>query len=449
MTTAIIGGGYAGMAAAVELADAGIRVAVFEAAKELGGRARRVTLNGIALDNGQHILLGAYRQTLDLIARVRPGAAHALLRRRLELLVAGEFRLRAAPLPAPFDLVVGFALARGLSLAERCSAAVFLLRMRMHGFHLDSDLSVGELLRKANQSARCIHLLWGPLCVSALNTPPADASAQVFLHVLQDGLLGARGDSDLVIPREDLTALFPAPAAVYVAARGGSVRTGITIRGIAAAAHGYRLQGDSATVDAGATASTVYDNIIIAASPHRLPPLLAGLPALAPLAAAVEDFDYQPISTCYLQYAETVALPVPMLGLSTINGHGAPARLGQWAFDRGQLSGVRGLIAVVISASGPHESLSQDALAARLHKELADLIPDLPRPIWNRVITEKRATISCRPGLSRPSIRTAMPGIYVAGDFVESRYPATLEAAVSSGRAAARCIISAAANSSS
>jgi hydroxysqualene dehydroxylase len=433
VTTAIIGGGYAGMAAAVELADAGIEVVVFEAAKDLGGRARRVTLNGVALDNGQHILLGAYRETLELITRVRPGAAQAMLRRPLDIFIAGEFRLTAAPLPAPFDLAIGMALAHGLSLAERVSASIFLLRMRLRGFRLASDLSVGDLLRASGQGARCIRLLWEPLCVSALNTPLADASAQIFLHVLQDGLLGARGDSDLVIPRDDLTALFPAPAAAHVAARGGSIRTGTTIRGITAAGAGYRLEGGEA--------SPVYDNVIIAASPHRVPALLGSLPALAPLAAAIEGFDYEPISTCYLQYPATTTLPAPMVGMMGNAGGNTGRRLGQWAFDRGELSGAHGLIAIVISASGPHEALSQDELAHRLHRELAELIQDLPQPHWSRVISEKRATYSCRPGLLRPAIRTAMPGLFVAGDYVESRYPATLEAAVSSGRAAARCVI--------
>jgi hydroxysqualene dehydroxylase len=448
VTTAIIGGGYAGMAAAVELAEAGIEVVVFEAAKELGGRARRVRLNGLPLDNGQHILLGAYRETLQLIARVRPDAAQAMLRRPLDIFAAGGFRLTAARLPAPLDLAVGLALTRGLSVAERVSVAAFFLRMRLSGFRLPGDLAAGDLLRDARQSARCIRLLWEPLCVSALNTPLAQASAQVFLHVLQDGLFGRTGDSDLVIPREDLTSLFPAPAAAFVAARGGSIRTGTTIRAVTAAAHGYRLHHGAAAGDESGAAAATYENVIIATSPHRLPPLIAALPALARLASAIEAFDYQPISTCYLQYAETVALPAPMFGMFASAGRGGAPGFGQWAFDRGALSGVRGLIAVVISASGPHQALSQDELARRLHAELADLIPALPPPIWSRVITEKRATFSCGPGLSRPAMRTAMPEILLAGDYVESRYPATLEAAVSSGRAAARCIVEGVARSS-
>jgi uncharacterized protein with NAD-binding domain and iron-sulfur cluster len=136
-----------------------------------------------------------------------------------------------------------------------------------------------------------------------------------------------------------------------------------------------------------------------------------------------------------------------MLGMVGSIGSAAAGRLGQWAFDRGALSGVHGLIAVVISASGPHQALSQDELAQRLHTELMNLVPGLPQPHWRRVIAEKRATFSCRPGLTRPAMHTEQPGIFIAGDYVESRYPATLEAAVRSGRAAAQAVIKRMSNS--
>jgi squalene-associated FAD-dependent desaturase len=426
---AIIGGGYAGMAAAVELADAGVKVAVFEAAKELGGRARRVTLHGMALDNGQHVLLGAYRETLDIIAKVHPNAHQAMLRQPLDLVVADEFRLTAADLPAPLDLAVGLMRARGLSVGERFSVTRFLLRVKLSGFQLNGNVSAGDLLFRAGQSSRCIRLLWEPLCVSALNTPLHAASAQVFMHVLQDSVLRGGRDSDLIIPREDLTSLFPAPAADYVIARGGEIHGGCTIRGLVEAEGGYRLDG--------ADTPSPFAGVIVAVSPHRLLPLLEGWPALAPVAKKIGTFTYQPIVTCYLQYPESVRLQAPMLGMASSKTQ----RLGQWAFDRGALSGIPGLIAVVISGSGPHQALSQDELAERLHTELQGIIPDLPAPLWHQVIAEKRATFSCRPNLDRPILRTPLPGIFLAGDYLDSRYPATLESAVQSGRTAAQAVI--------
>jgi squalene-associated FAD-dependent desaturase len=422
------------MAAAVELAAAGNSVTVFEAAQELGGRSRRVTLNGMPLDNGQHILLGAYRETLDLIARVHPSPRNAMLRVPLRLYIAGEFDLQAAPLPGALSLAMGFARARGLGIGERIAAARFLMQMKSRRFALPADkaaiMTVAELLRQAGASKRSILLLWEPLCVSALNTNIGEASAQVFLHVLQDALMGSASDSDMVIPREDLTSLFPAPAATFVAQRGGQVVTACTIRDVTEAVGGYRLGGD----DSGA----VYGNVIVAVSPHRLAPLIEHLPQLTSVATVVEAFDYQPITTCYLQYPVNVTLPAPMTGMISSR----IKRLGQWAFDRNALSGTAGLIAIVISASGPHQGLTQDELASRLHQELTGIVPNLPAPEWHRVIAEKRATFTCRPGLQRPAMRTALPRLYLAGDYIASPYPATLEAAVASGRAAAREVLS-------
>jgi uncharacterized protein with NAD-binding domain and iron-sulfur cluster len=131
-----------------------------------------------------------------------------------------------------------------------------------------------------------------------------------------------------------------------------------------------------------------------------------------------------------LQYPESTTLPFPMLAF--------PGGLAQWAFDRGRLSGHRGLIACVLSGGGPHESLSQEALVAALHAELLRVLPGLPVPRWTRVIAEKRATFSCRVGLDRPANATPVPNLYLAGDYTASDYPATLEAAVGSGVAAAR-----------
>ena len=124
-----------------------------------------------------------------------------------------------------------------------------------------------------------------------------------------------------------------------------------------------------------------------------------------------------------------MTLPFPMLGFS--------GGLLQWAFDRGALSGYRGLVAAVLSASGEHEAFTHTDLAAAIHRELAAAMPGLPAPLWHRVIAERRATFSCRPGLVRPENTTPVRGLVLAGDYTVSDYPATLEAAIRSGVAAA------------
>lgn len=401
---AVVGAGYAGMAAAVMLADAGVRVSIHEAASVPGGRARRVSVRGELLDNGQHVLLGAYRSLIGLIAKVGV-PDNALHRVPLELRYADGFCLRAPRLPAPFGLLAGLITASGLAWGERLSAARFMLAMRRRKFRLARDRSVDDLLSACGQGGRLASHLWIPLCVSALNTPSDLASANIFLAVLRDGLAGTRTDSDLLFSRVDLTALFPEPAAEYVRARGGELHLASRVQ-------------DLATLRSG------HDAVIVATAPQHLKTLL---PELDP------GYGYQPIVTCYLQYADHVTLPSPMLGIADTTV--------QWVFDRGALLGAHGQLACVISAEGAHQALDHDALAAACHLELASALPDLPQPRWHRVITEKRATIRVEAGLRRLDARAAGPGILLAGDYLDPDYPPTLEAAVRSGMRTAELVL--------
>ena len=388
------------MAAAVTLAERGVPVTVFESGPLAGGRARRVSIDGREIDNGQHILVGAYRELLRLM-RVVGVPSDAVLRLPLELRYADGFALRALRLPAPFGLLAGLLLARGLPVSERIGAVRFMLALRWSGFRLDGNICVAELLEKYGQQGRIGHYLWRPLCVSALNTPPEEASAQVFANVLRDSFASESEASDLLLPKVDLSRLFPEPAADFVCRHGGEMRCGETVRDVAALLREF-------------------DRVIVAVGPHQLKSLC---PDLAP------DYDYQPIYTCYLQYPERVKLPFPMLGLAD--------GLVQWAFDRGALTGERGRIACVISAQGDHQQMQRDEIAATCHRELSLALHGLPPPEWSRVIAEKRATISCKPGLMRPGQQTTTPGLFLAGDYTDPDYPPTLEAAVRSGVRAA------------
>lgn len=417
---AVVGAGWAGLAAAVTLVERGIPVVVFEAARTAGGRARRVTLQGVALDNGQHVLVGAYAETLRMMRAVGADPEQLLLRVPLELRTESGFRLKAPGLPSPLHLLWALASASGLGMRERLRAVRFVRRLRRRGFALPQDESVARLLEREAQGAGLRANLWEPLCVSALNTPPDRASAQIFANVLRDTLGGARSASDLLLPRSDLGALFPHPAVRHVVARGGEVRVGTAVRAIAQAGDRFRLGADDGT----------FSHAIVACAPHHAAPLLRSFAALGPLVGALDAFHYEPIYTCYLQYPAQVRLPAPMLGFTR--------GLLQWGFDRGALGGPAGLVAGVVSASGRHQSIAHADLAERLHRELAAAVPRLPPPLWTRVIAEKRATFSCRPGLTRPPNATAVPRLFLAGDYTASDYPATLESAVRSGVAAAR-----------
>ena len=414
---AVIGAGWAGLAAAVTLAERGVPVTVFEASRSVGGRARRVSIDGVDLDNGQHVLIGAYRESLRLMRQVGADPDKLLLRLPLELRFADGFHLRAPRLPYPLNLGIALLSAKGLLLAESLSAVRFMGSLRLRKFRVDPDRSVAELLDRHGQPDALRSHLWEPLCVSALNTPVHSASAQVFANVLRDGLTGSRDASDFLIARTDLGKIFPEPASEYVKARGGEIRLGEPVRRLARVQGGFRVND-----------ALEFSSVVIACAPQHAGQLLVQLPELADALFRLGAFGYEPIVTCYLQYPESVSLPAPMLGFT--------GGILQWVFDRGRIGGQKGLLASVISGSGKHEALSKDALVSQVHSELQAAQGPLPEPKWSQVITEKRATFSCRPGLERPMGTTPLPGLFLAGDYVAGDYPGTLEAAVRSGVAA-------------
>ncbi len=426
MRVAVIGAGYAGLAAAVELAAQGISVTVFEAARQIGGRARRVDDRGLALDNGQHILLGAYRETLRLMRLTGADPTALLLRLPLQLVIPGHFCLQAASLPAPLHLALALLTARGLTWSERLSAARFMSTMRRRKFRLGEDTFAEKMLSIHGQIGNLRCYLWEPLCIGALNTPLETASAQVFLNVLRDSLAGNREDSDMLLPLTNLTHLFPDHAAVFLNNHGGKIEHSQTVLAVKTEANGFSLEMRSG--------SEKFDQVICAVPPQRLSALTANLPELAEARAQVNRFDYQPIYNVFLQYPEATLLTRPMIGL-----YGG---FTQWVFDRGQLNHEPGLLCAVISAEGPHQTFDHNELARRVHDELRAALPGLPQPLWHKVIAEKRATFACTPGLERPGQATPLPKFYLAGDYTASDYPATLESAVRSGVKSANLVLS-------
>jgi squalene-associated FAD-dependent desaturase len=414
---AVVGAGWAGLAAAVILGERGVPVTVFEASRSVGGRARRVSIDGVDLDNGQHVLIGAYRESLRLMRLVGADPERLLLRLPLELRYADGFHLRSPRVPYPLNLGAALFRAAGLSFAEAASAARFMASLRLRRFRIEPDRTVASLLDEERQTGALRAHLWEPLCVSALNTPVASASAQIFANVLRDGLTGSREASDFLIARTDLGKTFPEPAAEYIRARGGEIRLGEAVRRLAPIPGGFRVND-----------AFEFSSVVIACAPQHAGQLLVQLPELADALSRISAFGYEPIVTCYLQYPEAVALPSPMLGFT--------GGVLQWVFDRGRIGGAKGLLAAVISASGPHEELSKEVLVSRVDAELRAALGALPGVIWSQVITEKRATFSCRPGVDRPAGPTPLPGLHLAGDYVAGSYPGTLEAAVRSGVAA-------------
>lgn len=420
---AILGGGYAGMAAAIELAASGAVVTVFEAGKVLGGRARKVVLDGREIDNGQHLLIGAYGELLRVMTLAGVDPSAAFLRQPLDLVVEPGFRLACPKLPAPLHLAVGLLGARGLGVAARWQLIRAIRSAQTAGWKLAVDCTVADWLAQQRQSRNLVARFWQPLTVAALNTPLEKASAQVLLNVLRDSLGGARAASDLLFPKVDFSALFPEAAAGFVLARGGDVRVGAMVKSLRRTESGWEVgEGDER-----------YDAVICALPPHRAGMVLRNFPRLAALAQQLEQWEYQPIVTVYLQYEPAVRLPRPMTGLAD-----SPA---QWVFDRSYSHATPGLIAVVISAEGEHTQWSREVLMAEVERELHLRLHLPAQAQWRGMIAEKRATFACVPGMRRPVNKTAEPGLWLAGDYTAGQhydYPATLEGAVRSGVTAAR-----------
>ena len=419
MKVAIIGAGWAGCAAAVEATRLGHQVTIFEASRTAGGRARRVmsTVAGqeIALDNGQHILIGAYSETLRLMSDLGVDEAASFLRLPLTMQFPDGSGLTLPDWPAPLDAVAGILNARGWPLADKLSLLKVAIGWRLGGFTCRPDRSVSDL---------CSHLAPGvmaaliePLCVSALNTPPERASGQVFLRVMRDALFAESGGSNLLLPRKDLSALLPDAALGWLAANGGAIRLGVRVQGLATAGSGWAID------------SELFDRILFACPPIEAARLVqgSGIAADSWLGHA-RGLQHEALTTVYA-HAPQARLSQPMLALRATSTEPA-----QFVFDRSWLGGPTGLLAFVISASnGDSAGLTRQVLAQAVSQlGLTDLQPV-------QTIVEKRATFSCTPGLQRPAMHIAA-GLLACGDYVAGPYPATLEGAVRSGLEAARCL---------
>ncbi len=455
---AVVGAGWAGMSAAVAAAQRGARVSVFEASRTLGGRARSLVLHRpdglpLTLDNGQHILIGAYTATLSMMERVGVDLGTALLSLPLGLPHPDGSGLQtprwAANWPAPLDAVAAIATARGWQWAERLALVRASLGWQAARFQCPPSRTVAELC--ATLPARVMDELIDPLCVSALNTPSRQASAQVFLRVMRDALFGKgyrrMGASNLLLPKIDLSAAFPEAAERWLKTshpQSAQVHPGTRVTALRPAAPGWTLQIERQ----GSLEEAHFDQVVwaTAAAPAaqamhkaaqeaagRLEPEMAhGLRAWADSAGALA---FTAITTVYA-WSDGASLCAPMLALRALpDAQAAPA---QFVFDRGQLhpqdAAAQGVLAFVVSTSVGE----RDDLQARVLRQAARQL-DLHALQPIRTVVEKRATFACTPGLHRPHQAIA-PGLWAAGDYLDGPYPATLEGAVRSGLSAANLL---------
>ncbi len=447
---AVVGGGWGGIAASVELARAGLAPTLFDAAPALGGRARalRVSLAGaeVELDNGQHLMLGAYRECLELIETVRGDAPAAMRRARLRLESTDGLRLVPWNLPAPFHLAGGLLAARSLTIRERFALAQMMVRLRRAHWQARPGETVTAMLERLGQPLSLRRRIWDPLTVAALNTDSNRACAQTFANVLRDSLGAERAASDFILAEPDLTRLLPEPAQRWLPAHGATVRLRTTVRALDALDGAWVLDTTRGRFAARA--------VVLALPPFAAARLLdrAAPAALAHLRTldALERFRYDSIATVYLAWRSDQ--PVSLPPWTMLDERADDQGWGQWLFDRGEHAGLR-IAAVVVSARGRHEAIAPQELAQGIARQVRAQLAT-PAVADARTVTDKRATFRCTP--DRPRLRPdafiaaeALAGredtphsrLALAGDYAHPQYPATLESAVRSGIEAARLLM--------
>lgn len=450
---AVIGGGWAGAAAALTLTRAGRYVHVFEASRIPGGRARAISHDDRVYDNGQHLLLGAYQRSLALIASVQP-LERSVTRLPLSLRAVGngaqQLALTTPPLPSPWHLLAAFLSARGLSITDRLATLRWADRVLRSKQAIAGEATVSTLL--ATQPAAPRALLWEPLCVAALNTPADIASASVLVEVLRRSFLGERSDSDLIIPSADLSQLFPVPALAEVAGQGSEVTLGTAVRGVRV--ERAPVGRTRYVLDVG-DREHAFEQLVIATGPQHVARLLSPLvsnpvavdalgnqavTACEQVMKTLQCLTYEPITTIHFEFLHRGAVrshPAQVLEhAAMLMLDGQP---GQWLFWHRLASG-HWRASVVISAHRRTED-ARSLVDVALRQLRAAW--NVPAPVWQTVVTEKRATYACTPAnvAALKRLPTAAGHLHFAGDWTYPTLPATLEAAVISGERAAHAII--------
>jgi squalene-associated FAD-dependent desaturase len=383
------------------------------------------------IDNGQHLLIGAYHSVLGLLDRIGVDRQRTFFRQPLTLeLIKGtetSLHFEIPRLPAPLHLLSAILTARGLSRADRIQALRFGRRLKKLSIKDHEDISVQVLLQGEAQTPALIRKLWEPLCIAALNTAPGRASARIFLRALGESFLALRSHSDLLIPKLALSEVLPLPCATYLQQRGARVELGQRVTSLEI--------GNTGIQAVNIRGRRIAANRVVLATPHVISRrLMSRHRALQALCAQLSALGNEPVSTLYLRYPPQTRLPHPVLGLEDT--------LAQWVFDR-RVCGQPGMMAVVISARGRHSQMTTDELTQTVAADLATSFPDWPDPEQSLLIREKRATFSSRVGIDqiRPANRTPVSGLWLAGDYTANGLPATLEGAVRSGIGCAQAIL--------
>ena len=440
----VIGAGFAGLSAAAALAERGLKVVVLEARTRLGGRATsfRDGATGELVDNGQHVLFGCYHETRRFLSRI--GAAGRLrLQPQLDVTSVDpggrRTRLVCPPLRPPLNLLAGLLEWDALDFRDRCACfrmagPLRLARREMRGVPGVRAASPGETvtgwLLRHGQTRRLRELLWEPLALAALNQSSDVAAAPTFVRALAQISGTEPSDSGVALPARPLEEFYASPARAFIEAHGGEVRIGVTAR---LHADGQRVREVEAGND------RVRGPVVISAVPwFALGELFPFGPprSLAMVCDAAAATGSSPIVTVNLWFDRPV-LDRPFLGL--------PGRAMQWVFDKRLVFGdAASHLSLVASGASAITGSSNSALIKLATDEIRAALPAARDAAVTRatVVREPRATFSLAPGQpARPGTETALPGFLLAGDWIDTGLPGTIESAVVSGHLAAEAAL--------
>jgi len=423
---AVVGGGFAGLAAAVRVARSGAAVTLLERRPFLGGRAYSFAdpVTGDAIDNGPHALMGAYTEALDFLAEI--GATRDLdVQPRLHVTLAdpalGVGSVAAPRLPGPLQAPAALLRYRLLSRGDRVRLVVGALRLVRRERSLDGT-TVADALRDVGQSRAACARFWHPLAIATLNELPELAAARPFAAVLRRAFFAGASAARFVLSRVPLSALYATRARQAVEQAGGTVMTGATVTTLGLGAG--RIDGVVLRDGRRIAADAVVIAVPCAALLRLLPPPLRDAASFR----ALETIGTSTIVSVHLWLDRLVAWGSPFLGL--LGGRA------QWLFAGG---GHR--IASVTSGARFWDDADDPAIAAEV---LADARAVLPAArdaacVRSLVVRERHATISLTPAADavRPPVTTPLPNLFLAGDWVQTGLPATIEGAVQAGREAA------------